>query len=155
MGHDHELLEVNRGIGVSTAVDDIGHGNGKNLGVRSANVLEERLSKRGCGGLGGREGNGEDGVGTKAGFGFGSVELQHGLIDIELIKRVHTFQSRGDGFGNMMDGFGNALTEVTGLIAIPKFNGFMFACTGTARDGCSAGDAAIEDDIGFHRRIPS
>ena len=51
--HDHEFLEVNRGIGVRAAVDDIHHWHGENFGVRAAEVFEEGLAelrRRGMGG---------------------------------------------------------------------------------------------------------
>jgi hypothetical protein len=45
LGHHHEFLEVDRGVGVRAAVDDVHHGDGQDLGVGTAEVLEERLAE--------------------------------------------------------------------------------------------------------------
>jgi hypothetical protein len=47
VGHDHEFLEVDRGVRVGAAVDDVGHRNGQDLGVGPAEVLEEGLAEAG------------------------------------------------------------------------------------------------------------
>ncbi len=40
LGHDHELLKINRRVGMSPSVDDVGHGHGEHFGVGSSQIFE-------------------------------------------------------------------------------------------------------------------
>ena len=64
MGHDHEFLEVDGGVGVGAAVDDVGHGHRQDFGVGPTEVLEEGLAEGCGGGFGVGQGDCEDGVGA-------------------------------------------------------------------------------------------
>ena len=94
--HDHEFLEVDRGVRVRAAVHDVHHRHGQHLGVRAADVLVEGLVQRGGGGLGGREGDAEDGVGAELRLGLRAVELDHRPVDADLVARVEPDEGRGD-----------------------------------------------------------
>ena len=80
-GDDHEFLEINGGVGMGAAIDDVGHRDGEDFGVGAAEVFEEGKVQTGGGGLGVGQGNGENGVGAEDGFGFGAIQLQHDAID--------------------------------------------------------------------------
>ena len=54
---DHELLEVNRGVGVSSAVEDVHHRDGQDFGIRAADVFEEGLFELVGSGVGRCEGD--------------------------------------------------------------------------------------------------
>ena len=94
--HDHEFLEINRGIRVRAAVDDVGHRHRQHLGVRSAEVLEERQAQRVGGGLGVGQRDGQDGVGAELGLGFRAVELEHDAVNRQLVERVQAPERRQD-----------------------------------------------------------
>ena len=47
-GHDHEFLEVDPVVGMGTAVQDVHHGQGKNVGVHATDVAIQGLSAFNC-----------------------------------------------------------------------------------------------------------
>ncbi len=73
---DHELLDVDVGVGVRAAVEDVHHRHRQQVGVGAADVAEQRQ----VGGLGGGPGDGErdaeDRVGAELGLVGGAVELE-------------------------------------------------------------------------------
>ena len=77
--HDHELLEIDRRIGVRAAVDDVHHRHREHLGVRSAEIFEERNAELRGGRLRVGERDGEDGVGAELGFVRRAVERRIAL----------------------------------------------------------------------------
>ena len=87
-GHHHELLEVDRVVGVDAAVDDVHHRHGQHVGVGAADVAVQRQLQL----VGGRPGDGEagaeDGVGAEAGLVVGAVEVEQGLVDEPLVERL-------------------------------------------------------------------
>ena len=147
--HDHEFLEVDRGVGVGAAVDDVHHGDGKHFGVGSADVFEKRLTELRGGGVGGGHGGTEDGVGAEFLFVRRAVELAHGAVDSDLVERVESGDGAGDGFVDVGHGFLHAFAEVTGGFAVAQFPSFMFAGAGAARDHGAPGGAALQGDFDF------
>src|SRR5437762_3039 len=67
-GHDHEFLEVNVGVGMRAAVEDVEHGGGENAGIDAAKVAIERNFKCLRDSTGGSEGYSENGIGTELAF---------------------------------------------------------------------------------------
>ena len=130
--HDHEFLEIDRGIRVRAAVDDVGHRHGQHLRVRSAEISEERLAKRSGGGLGVGERDGEDGVRAELGFRFRAVELEHVAVNGELVERVHTDERGKDFAVHVRHGLLHAFAGETFLVAVAQFDGFVFAGAGAA-----------------------
>ena len=59
---DHELLDVDAGVGMRTAVEDVHHRDGQHVGVRAADVAEERQAGRLSSSLGNGERDTEDRV---------------------------------------------------------------------------------------------
>jgi hypothetical protein len=62
--NDHELLQVEVVVGVSTAVDDVHHRDGHLEGTHAAEVAVERHAGLFGGGAGHGHGDGEDGIGA-------------------------------------------------------------------------------------------
>ena len=147
VGLDHELLEIDRGVRVGAAVDDVGHRDGQHLGVGSTEVLVEGLAEGAGGGLRVGEGDGEDRVRAELGLGFGTVERQHDRVHGELVERVHALDRRGDLVGDVLDGLAHALAEVTGLDAVAQLDGLVLAGGGPGGHRRAAEDAGVEDDI--------
>ena len=80
-GQDHELLDVEAVVGMRAAVDDVHHRHGHHRLAPGGEALREvaverqpRIARRG---MGGRERDGEDGIGAEATFVLGAVELDH------------------------------------------------------------------------------
>jgi hypothetical protein len=130
--HDHEFLEINRGVRVRAAVDDVGHRHGQHFGVRPAEIAEQRLVQSGGGGLGVRQRHGENGVGAELGLRFRAVELEHGGVHGQLIVRIESDEFGRDDIGDVFDGLLHALAAETFLVAVTKFDGFVFAGAGAA-----------------------
>ena len=88
---------------MGTAVDDIGHGHGKHLGVGTAKVVVQRLPKscRSCLGVG--HGDGKNGIGAELGLCGGVVEGQHGAIDRELVSGIKAEQDMADLAVDVLD----------------------------------------------------
>ena len=149
LGNDHEFLEINGGVGMGAAVDDVGHGDGEDFGVGAAEVLEQRQAQIGGGGLGVGQGDGQDGVGAEDGFGFRAVQLDHGAVQGELIQGIQAADGGEDFVGDVFDGFGDAFAEETALVAVAQFEGLVFAGAGAGGDSGAAGGAAGEEDVHF------
>ena len=94
--HDHELLQVDRVVGVHAAVHDVHHRHWQHVGVRAADVAVQRDVQLVGGRLGDRQADAEDGVGAESGLVVGAVEVaQHG-VDHALVERVVALQRVGD-----------------------------------------------------------
>ena len=88
-GHEHELLEVERVLGVGAAVDDVHQRHGQDVGVGAADPAVERQLGVGGGGLRDRERDAEDRVRAEPRLRRRPVELDHGAVDLALLARVH------------------------------------------------------------------
>jgi hypothetical protein len=73
-GDDHEFLDIDGGVGVGAAVDDVHHRDGQDVGVEAAEVAVEGDFEGVGGGAGDGHGDAEHGVGAELGLGFGAVE---------------------------------------------------------------------------------
>jgi hypothetical protein len=148
--HDHEFLEINRGVGVRAAVDDVGHRHGQDFGVRPAEIFEQRLVQTGGGGLGVRQRDGENGVRAELGLRFRAVELEHRGVHRQLIERVQADEFGRDDVGDVFDGLLHALAAETFLVAVAEFDGFVFAGAGAAGHRRAAERAAAQRHVNFH-----
>ena len=140
---------------MGAAIDDVGHGDGKDLGVGAAEVFEQGKIQTGGSGLGVGQGYGKDGVGPENGFGFRAVQLEHGAIEGELIQRIQTAHDGEDFVSDVFDGLGDAFAEETAFVAVAQFEGFVFARAGAGGNGGAAGGAAGEQDVHFEGWVAS
>src|SRR5437867_1171261 len=88
--HDHKLLEIDRRIRVSAAINDVHHWNRQHLGIWTAQILEEREPELTGRGSSCRERDGKDCVRPELGFVRLAIESDHRLIEPDLIERVET-----------------------------------------------------------------
>ena len=83
--HHHEFLHVHGIIGVRAAIEDIHHGDGKNVGRGVGGIFREIFVERlACGGGGsarGGHGDGEDGVRAEIGFVRRAVGFDHAVVE--------------------------------------------------------------------------
>ncbi len=91
------------------AVQNVHHRNGKDrsgLFARiSGEIFIERLLERTGGGPRGGHGDGEDSIGTEAGFRGSAIERNHFVVEAALIGGVES----GDSFGDFIVGVGYGL----------------------------------------------
>ncbi len=135
------------------AVHDVHHRNGEGVGAGPADEAVERNAEALGGGVGGGEGDGQDGVGAKAAFVLGPVELDHGGVDEEGVCGVDADQGIGDFGVDVVDGFGDAFAAEAGFVAIAELNGFAGAGGSAGRAGGTADGAVGESDLGLNGRV--
>ncbi len=117
-GLDHEFLHVDRVVGVLAAVDDVHHRDRQGAGEGAADIAVERLAEVVGGGLGQREGDGEDGIGAEAGLVRRAVEVDHDAVELDLFGGVHAADGVEDFALDVGAGLGDALAAVAGRIAV-------------------------------------
>ena len=152
-GGDHELLNVNVGIRVGAAVEDVHHGDGQDVGVGAAQVLVEGKIRVLGGGLGDGEGDAQDGVRAKFALVGGAVQVDHGLVDVTLVVGFLTDELGGDLLDDSVNGVLNALAEVAALVAIATLDGLERAGGRAGGDGRARSGAILEDDLNLDGRV--
>ena len=134
-------------------VEDVHHRDGQRLRVRSADVPIERHFERSRGGPCVCKRNGEDGVRAESRFGRSTVKSEHRLIDERLIKSVQSLDLRVDLLVHVLDRLLDALAEIAELVAVAKFDGFIFAGRCTARNSRTARNSVLKDYFRLDRRV--
>ena len=151
--NDHEFLEVNRGVAMRAAVEDIHHRHWENLGVWSTEVFVKWLADLSCSGFGAGERNGQDRVGADFFLRRGAIHSDHRFVHGDLVSGIDADERRGEEFGDVENGFVDTLPEVFGLVAITKLDGFMLTGTRSAWDSSATNGSACELDVRLDGRI--
>ncbi len=146
---DHEFLDVDRVVGVLAAIDDVHHRHRQSARISAADVTIERhaliLGRR----LGHRDGNGKDRVRPQPRLVRRAVEVDHDLVDMHLLGRLHA----ADGVENLAldigDGLTHALAAETGGVAVAQFHRLVRAGRGTRGHGATAHGAAFQRHLGL------
>ena len=94
--NDHELLRIDRIVGVRSAVQDVHHWNRQHARRHAADIAVERLSVRLRGSARGRHRNGENCIRAELAFVRSSIERDHRVIDRGLFRRVHPRERRSN-----------------------------------------------------------
>src|SRR5699024_11352435 len=89
-------LDVDVGVRVGAAVEDVHHRHRQDVGVGPADVLVQRHAGGVGGGAGHGQGHTEDGVGSDGALVRGAVELDHRGVDVPLLLVVHAQDLRLD-----------------------------------------------------------
>ena len=147
--HDHEFLEVDVGVGVGAAVEDVHHGGWEQARVDAAEIAVEGELEGIGGGAGACHGDGEDGVGAEFGFIFAAVDGDHGGVDEALVAGVHAGEFWAKDGLYVFDCLKNSFAEVVVLVSIAELDGFVLAGGGSAGNGGASSGSAVEEDIGF------
>src|SRR5690606_16527558 len=154
---DHEFLDVDVVVGVLAAVDDVHHRHRHAVLTGGAvQVGDVRVQRHTLGlgsGLGGSQGDSQDGVGAQLGLVVGTVQLDHGAVQGSLVQRVATNQQLTDGAIDVGDGLEHALAQVTALVAVAQLQRFTGTGGGTGGRAGAAEDAAFQNHIRFNGRV--
>ena len=153
--HDHELLHVDGGIGMRTSVEYVHHGDGQDLGVGPTQVLVQRQTACGCGGVGSGHGGSQDGVGSQNRLVGCPVQVKHGLVHCGLIGGIKTDQSLGYLSVHVFHSLGNTLAQIAVLVAVPQFYGFMLARACSRRHCGAPESSSAQFDFHFNRWVAS
>ena len=70
-----------------------------------------------------------------------------------MVERIYAAERRQNLSGDVTDGFGDALAEVTRWVAVAQFEGFVFACAGPGGHRRSPGRALVQNHIDLDRGI--
>ena len=135
---------------MSAAVDDVHHGHGQGIGVAATDVFVEGKVEVVGSSLGNGERHAEDGVGAEVALGVGAVEVEHGLVDGNLIKRAHAYEGCGDGTVDVGYGFEDTLAHVAGLVAVAEFEGFVNASRCAGGNRCATECARFQNYVYFY-----
>ena len=133
--HDHELLHIDRVVGVLATIDDVHHRRRQDVRGRATQVaIQWQLTVAGRR-LGNRHGGAQDGVGPQPLLVGRAVQFDHHLIDCTLLQRVQTDQRVSDLAIDVFDRLGHSLAEVDRSIAIAQFPRLVSPRAGSAGYG--------------------
>jgi hypothetical protein len=137
--HYHEFLGVGGLPGsVGAAVEDVHHRDGQNVGINATDVAVERQAKRIGSSFGNCQRSAEHGIGAKAGFVGGAIQIDHGHIDGFLLNSIVSEQGIRDITIDVFNSFENTLAEVAGFIAVSHFQRFVNTGGGARGHCCPA-----------------
>ncbi len=149
---DHELLDVDAGVGVCAAVEDVHHRHRQDVRVRTADVAEQRQRRRVRRGLGHGERNAEDGVGAEPGLVRGAVKVQQRLVDQPLVVGAQPDDRGSDLVEHGLHRLVDALAAVT-RAAVAQLHRLVFT-GGRARRHRGAGERAVrQGHLDLDRRV--
>jgi len=150
---DHELLHVNRVVGVRAAVDDVHHRHRQIAGEGAADVLVERQLGVRRRGLGHGQAHAQDRVGAEAALVGRAVEVDQGAVDVELVFRVHAGERVEDIAVDRLARLGHALAAVALRIAVALLDRLVLAGGGAGRHRGAAHGAALQRHVHLDRGI--
>ena len=151
--HDHELLEVHVVSGMGAAVQDVHHRHGEDVHHRTAEVAIQRQPRILGRGARHGEGDGEDGVRSQVALVRGAVEIEHRVVDRDLVFPGHALEPRADRLVDMLHGLEDALAREALLVPVAQLHGLVLPGGRPTRDGRPAGRAARQGDVGLDRRV--
>ena len=150
---DHELLDVDVGVSVRPAVEDVQHRYGQQVCRRPADVPEERQLDR----LGGRPRDGErhteHGVRTEVALVVRAVHVDHQLIHKPLLGRIQVDQPGADLLEHRIHGTLDALAPIARLAVVPELDRLERPGRRTAGNGGAPDRAVLEEDLALDGRI--
>jgi len=126
-------------------------GTGRRFAPTPPRYQRRLLGIRGSAGNG--HGNRENGVGSELALVGGAIEIDQFAIDGGLVLRIHVKDGRADLVVDVSDGLRGSLAEVPRLIAIAKFDRFMFAGGRSGWHRRAAHASVREINVRFHSRI--
>jgi len=154
-GEDHELLHGKGVTGVGATVNDVERGNGEDqilVAGELGNVLVEGNALLSGTSLADGHRDGEDGVGTKLALVVSAIKGLHGIVNGDLVDRVHANNAAGNDGVNVVNGLEDRLAKVLGLVAITKLNSLMDTSGGTGGDS-GPEHTLVGVDIGLDGRV--
>jgi hypothetical protein len=149
---DHELLEVDRVVGVRAAVEDVHHRHREHARALAAEVAPERLALLRGRRAGGGQRDAEDRVGPQARLVRRAVEVDERAIEPRLVEHVGAAHRLRDLAVDVRDGLGDALAA-PGVAAVAQLGGLELAGRGARRHGGAALGAGAQHQVDLHRRV--
>jgi hypothetical protein len=151
--HHHEFLDVDRVVGVGAAVDDVHHRHRERARVDAADVAVQRDAQVLRRGLGAGEADGQQRVSAEARLVGRAVQLDHDLVDLDLVGGVEAREGVEDLALHVAHSLGHALAAVAGLVAVAQLHRLVRAGGGAGGHGGAADRAAVQHHLRFHRGV--
>ncbi len=124
---DHELLKVDRVVGVRAAIDDIHHRRRQNSSHGAADVAVKRQARSFRRRLGDGKRDAENCVRAELRFVFRAVELDQRLVNLQLIFRLEAAYGVENLAIDRFDGLQNAFAAEASLVSVAQFDRFARA----------------------------
>jgi hypothetical protein len=150
---DHELLKVDRIIGMGAAIDDIHHRDGQNPGRRPHIAVKRQLAclrRR----LGDGQRHAEDRVRPEPRLVGRAVERDHRLVDFDLVLGIETANGVEDVAIDAVDSVQHALAHISGHVAVTQFDSLVSAGRSAGRHGGAAERAILQHHVDLDGRVP-
>ena len=119
---------------MSTTIDNVHHRNRKYVGVSATNVAIERHIQSFGSRLSHSQAHAQNGVSTQVALRRRTVEVEHLIVDGALIEHIVATKRGSNNVIDILNSFQNALATITSLVAIAKFECFVFTCRSTRRN---------------------
>ena len=152
---DHEFLEIDRIVGVRAAVDDVHHRRRQHARADAADIAVERQGGGFRGGLGDGERDAENSVGAETRLVRRAVELDHRLVDPDLVLGVEADERAGDLVIDIVDGGQRALAEISLGVPVAFLDRLMRAGRGAGGHGGASRGSVLQRHIDLDGRIPA
>ena len=152
-GEDHEFLEIDRVVGVHAAVDDVHHRHRQGPRRGAADIAIERHVEGFGRRLGAGQRDAEDGVGPKPALVRRAVEIDHDLVDLDLLLDGLIAQRLEDFAVDGLDRLLHALAEIALVVAVAQFDRLMRAGGGARWHRRTADRAVFQHHIDFNGGI--
>ncbi|MNE05923.1 hypothetical protein D3C80_984970 [compost metagenome] len=150
---DHELLNVDRIVSVSAAVDDVHHRGRQDAGRDAADVAIQRQIRADGASLGRGQRDAQDGVGAQASLVICAIQFDQGFVQTALVLGIHAREGVEDLAVDGVDRLLDALAAPHVHVAVAQFDRFMGAGRGARRHGGAAKAAVFQGDVHLDRRI--
>jgi len=124
---DHELLEIDRIVGVLPAVEHVHARDRQEACICAAQIAIEPQAMRVRGRARSGHRHGKNGICPQLGLVGSPVLGNHGRINRPLIRGVQAGHDLADLGVDMAHGLRDALAAVSGFVAVPQLHGFFFA----------------------------
>ena len=135
------------------AIDDVHHRHRQRPRRGAADIAIERHVEGFRGGLGDCQRDAENGVGAEAALVRRAVEIDHDLVDLDLLLGVHVAERLEDLAVDGLDRLLHALAEIARLVAVAQLDRLMRAGGGARRHRGAAHRAVFQHHIDFDRGI--
>ena len=147
---DHEFLDVDRIVGMAAAIDDVHRRHRQRASIGAADVAGTAACRHSAAAaLATASADREDRVGSKTRLVRSAVEIDHDLVDADLLAGIDT-ADRFENFAlDIGDRLAHAFAAIARRIAVAQFHRFIGAGGGAGRHRGAAGGTAFQDHIAF------
>ena len=138
---------------MAAAVEDVHHRHGQDVGVRAADVAEQRQVGRVGSGPRDGERDAEDRVGAELLLVGAAVDGEHLGVDEPLLARLEAEQLRAELLDDRVDGLLDTLAEVAALVAVAPLDRLERPGGRAAGHGGPRERAVVEGDLDLNRGV--